>query len=182
MIKFTPKQDFHTTIYIYYQLENFYQNHRRFARSRNTNQLAGQAISLGQAQRDCDPISQNKHLIKGKSWDGVPLDPEAVANPCGLLAKYMFNDTFKLYEDEQLTRQIEIIEHGIAWVEDKGIKFKRAPNSRAVQWLDPEDEHFIVWMRVAGLPKFRKLWGKLESHDLKAGENYYLEIQNNYNV
>ena len=22
-------------------------------------------------------------------------------------------------------------------------------------------EHFIVWMRTAGLPNFRKLWGKL---------------------
>lgn len=25
-----------------------------------------------------------------------------------------------------------------------------------------EDEHFIVWMRMAGLPNFRKLWGRIE--------------------
>jgi len=28
--------------------------------------------------------------------------------------------------------------------------------------MDVTDEHFIVWMRTAGLPSFRKLWGKIE--------------------
>ena len=32
-----------------------------------------------------------------------------------------------------------------------------------IQWLNMTNEHFIVWMRTAGLPKFRKLWGRLES-------------------
>lgn len=41
-------------------------------------------------------------------------------------------------------------------------------------------EHFIVWMRTAGLPDFRKLWGRIES-DLKAGE-YTIKIHNNYDV
>jgi hypothetical protein len=41
------------------------------------------------------------------------------------------------------------------------------------------DEHFIVWMRSAGLPDFRKLWGKIDG--LQAGE-YVLEIQNEYIV
>jgi hypothetical protein len=25
------------------------------------------------------------------------------------------------------------------------------------------DEHFIVWMRTAGLPNFRKLWGRIDN-------------------
>ena len=37
-------------------------------------------------------------------------------------------------------------------------------------------EHFVVWMRTAGLPDFRKLWGKIES-DLSAGD-YNLTISN----
>jgi hypothetical protein len=31
-----------------------------------------------------------------------------------------------------------------------------------VQWINMKDEHFIVWMRYAGLPTFRKLWGKVD--------------------
>lgn len=40
--------------------------------------------------------------------------------------------------------------------------------------------HFIVWMRTAGLPNFRKLWGIIDN-DLQPG-NYYLKIHNNYEV
>jgi len=43
------------------------------------------------------------------------------------------------------------------------------------------DEHFIVWMRTAGLPNFRKLWGKIEK-DLDSENPYYVEIKNTYNV
>jgi len=50
-----------------------------------------------------------------------------------------------------------------------------------LQWKDPEDEHFIVWMRTSGLPNFRKLWGRIEQ-DLQAGETYYIQIENNYDV
>lgn len=41
-------------------------------------------------------------------------------------------------------------------------------------------EHFIVWMRTAGLPNFRKLWGRVEE-DLGSGD-YELVIYNLYNV
>jgi len=37
----------------------------------------------------------------------------------------------------------------------------------------------MVWMRTAGLSKFRKLYGKIDS--LKAG-NYSIVIDNQYNV
>jgi len=37
-----------------------------------------------------------------------------------------------------------------------------------------ENEHFIVWMRTAGLSTFRKLWGKIEE-DLKTGD-YTFEV------
>jgi len=46
--------------------------------------------------------------------------------------------------------------------------------------MSMEDEHFIVWMRTAGLPNFRKLWGSIKG-ELKAG-SYFVSIQNNYQV
>jgi hypothetical protein len=39
---------------------------------------------------------------------------------------------------------------------------------KEVQWLDMKNEHFIVWMRTAGLPNFRKLWGRIPN-GLEAG-------------
>lgn len=42
------------------------------------------------------------------------------------------------------------------------------------------NEHFIVWMRTAGLPNFRKLWGRIDTY-LDPGL-YTLKVQNNYNV
>lgn len=44
-----------------------------------------------------------------------------------------------------------------------------------------ENEHFIVWMRNAVLPKFRKLWGRIES-DIPAGTILRVNIQNQYNT
>ena len=41
-------------------------------------------------------------------------------------------------------------------------------------------EHFIVWMRTAGLPNFRKLYGVI-NEDLEVG-TYYLRVENNYDV
>jgi hypothetical protein len=43
-----------------------------------------------------------------------------------------------------------------------------------------EDEHFIVWMRTAGLPNFRKLYGRI-NQDLAVGK-YTMEINNNFDV
>jgi len=43
-----------------------------------------------------------------------------------------------------------------------------------------KDEHFIVWMRTAGLPNFRKLWGKIT--DPLVQGTYYVDIENKYEV
>lgn len=42
-----------------------------------------------------------------------------------------------------------------------------------------ENERFINWMRVSALPKFRKLWGKIET-DLKKGDVITINIVNRY--
>jgi len=108
--------------------------------------------------------------------DGLQL----VATPCGLIAKSMFTDKYALKKEDG--NLIDIHENDIAWESDKEYKFNNSYNWRQtpVQWLDMEDEHFIVWMRTAGLPNFRKLWGRI-TEDLSAGE-YKVEIDNTYKV
>lgn len=44
-----------------------------------------------------------------------------------------------------------------------------------------EQEDLMVWMRTAALPRFRKLYGKIEV-DLKAGDVINVTLQNNYNT
>lgn len=73
-------------IYVLYQLNNFYQNHRAYAQSKNREQLSGKIITYKEAKEDCAPVVLNRHLHTKYAWDGKTLlDPEAVANPCGLI-------------------------------------------------------------------------------------------------
>lgn len=48
--------------------------------------------------------------------------------------------------------------------------------------LGVKDEHFIVWMRLAGVPNFRKLYGRLEGKELKKGDVLTFEIHSNFEV
>jgi hypothetical protein len=43
-------------IFVYYELENFYQNHRRYVKSRSYKQLRGESLTIDDIQTDCDPI------------------------------------------------------------------------------------------------------------------------------
>jgi hypothetical protein len=44
-----------------------------------------------------------------------------------------------------------------------------------------KNEHFINWMRTAGLPHFRKLYGKLDT-DFNAGDSITFNIETNFQV
>ncbi|KAF2070911.1 hypothetical protein CYY_007777 [Polysphondylium violaceum] len=154
-------------VYFYYRLENFYQNHRSYVKSRNDNQLRGEIVSAYKDLQDCEPF---------KSLDDSH-DPQNFYLPCGLIARSMFNDTFVLKQGTPIPLKKE----GIAWTSDKEKKFKNPPaNAVGIRIIpDFEDEDFIVWMRTAGLPDFKKLYRIIEQ-DLQG--TYTVDIQNNYNV
>lgn len=56
----------------------------------------------------------------------VPLDPEGVANPCGLIAKSLFNDTYAMTDPN--SDSVSISQTGISWPNDQGKKFKVLPS------------------------------------------------------
>ena len=175
----TIESDIQAPIYVYYQLDNFYQNHRRYVKSRSNTQLMGNWLEVDQLD-DCDPIKRNKDLGRDVALSGKDLVMDDPAFPCGLVAKSFFNDTFTLYKLGG--QEITIDDSNIAWKSDVEYKFKnlKKPDWKDLQWQDVENPHFIVWMRTAGLPNFRKLYGEI-SEGLKKGD-YKLEIENLYDV
>ena len=64
----TIDSDIQAPIYVYYQLDNFYQNHRRYVKSRSNEQLMGNNLSVDQLD-DCDPIKRNKDLGREFAYD-----------------------------------------------------------------------------------------------------------------
>eukprot|EP01123_Difflugia_compressa_P009397 TRINITY_DN3106_c0_g1_i1.p1 TRINITY_DN3106_c0_g1~~TRINITY_DN3106_c0_g1_i1.p1 ORF type:complete len:302 (+),score=42.42 TRINITY_DN3106_c0_g1_i1:79-984(+) len=134
-------------IYIYYKLENFYQNHRRYVKSRNDAQLRGQIVNSYSDLGDCAPYASV----------GGSTSPNDFYLPCGLIARSLFNDTFVFSLGNS---SIDLTTDGVAWPSDLDTKFnnppKGAPGVRVIP--DFKNVDFIVWMRTAALPTFRKLW------------------------
>lgn len=197
-LPFSLEQPFESNVYMYYGLSNFYQNHRRYVKSRDDSQLNGDLSSLKDPSKECEP-----YRLVGN----LPIAP------CGAIANSMFNDTLELiYLDPNGTRIIiPLAKKGIAWWTDKHVKFRNPGGSNSnltavfqasakpVNWrkpvfeLDSEsdnngfiNEDFIVWMRTAALPTFRKLYRIIQKKNnmtptLPRG-NYTLEVTYNYPV
>jgi len=175
--------------YVYYELDNFYQNHRRYVKSRDDAQLRGELQEASALESSCDP------LIYGD----IPSATGArrILHPCGLIANSYFNDTIALGPVRSKGQDVTLSwsEQGISWATDRLNKFKAVPaatkaaNKEKYQFLEEtypalqsvEDEHFIVWMRTAALPRFRKLYARIET-DIPAGARLTFNIGENFPV
>ncbi|KAJ0061322.1 hypothetical protein NL108_014985, partial [Boleophthalmus pectinirostris] len=168
-IPFYLHQAYESNVFMYYGLSNFYQNHRRYVKSRDDSQLNGDLTSLTKPSKECEPYAFHEY--------------KPIA-PCGAIANSMFNDSLELfYIDPNGTHvPVALTSTGIAWWTDKHVKFRNPGVSanltaafqgtvKPVNWrrpvyeldADPENngfinEDFIVWMRTAALPTFRKLY------------------------
>ncbi|PKA53097.1 ALA-interacting subunit 1 [Apostasia shenzhenica] len=162
-------------IFVYYELDNFYQNHRRYVKSRSDKQLRYKSKEAETST--CAP--------EATTADGAPIVP------CGLIAWSLFNDTYKF---SLARRDLTVNKKDIAWASDKAHKFGSDVYPKNFQAgaligggkLDEsiplsEQEDLIVWMRTAALPNFRKLYGRIEE-DLQPNEEITVVIENNYNT
>ena len=119
-------------VYFYYQLNNFYQNHRIYVKSKSADQLDGSNLSIDDVNSDCYPIVTMNDLGRTKELLALTSSYLAdnynsttvVANPCGLIAKTFFNDSYSMY-NSATNVQVNISETDIAWPSDKEKKFKK---------------------------------------------------------
>ncbi|TKA63712.1 hypothetical protein B0A49_06659 [Cryomyces minteri] len=180
-------------VLFYYQLTNFYQNHRRYVKSLDTEQLKGAFRSNSSINSSaCDPLQWSSEYQK-------------VYYPCGLIANSLFNDTFlsprwlnpsadRNYTNYTMTNK------GIAWRSDRDLYkpsayqvgdvapppnwHSRYPDGYTKDFPLPDlqhDEAFQVWMRTAGLPTFSKLALRNDSTTMLAGR-YQVDIYDYFPV
>ncbi|XP_049964262.1 cell cycle control protein 50A-like [Schistocerca serialis cubense] len=220
---FSLKRSYRAPVFIYYQLSNYYQNHRRYVNSRDDYQLRGKLYD--RVSSYCAPYDYDD--------EGRPIAP------CGAIADSLFNDSLRLElrwlghpdneteedaeeQEEQvagraappldvpLPMDVPVLRTGIAWPSDKQRRYANPPGNltaalagfakprswrRHVYELDPDNEDnngfvnedLIVWMRTSALPKFRKLYRRVDhsrepfADGLPAG-NYTLHVEYNYPV
>ena len=136
------KENMDLLVMVYYQINKFYQFHRRYVKSKNNDQLQGKDIDKKVAKDERNHVITNEDMSLTKNYKGDDLNPLDVAVPCGLIAKSFFRDS-----------EIEINQNDIIWEVDKKIKFDNlTEDKKKKQWINLTDEHFIVWMRLFHSP------------------------------
>ena len=117
-------------MYFYYGLINYYQNHRRYVKSRDDNQLLGKTDRVA---TECQPYQ--------KTSNGSDID----LTPCGAIANSRFNGLWVPMDENTTegslslcldtldlsfngTLSVPVTNLGIAWSTDKAVKFKNPPN------------------------------------------------------
>ncbi|GAB7352963.1 hypothetical protein MBLNU459_g3534t1 [Dothideomycetes sp. NU459] len=193
MLQFYIPDDIGPPVLLYYQLTNFYQNHRRYVKSFDQNQLKGDFRNndtIGKS--DCDPLKIDDETGKA-------------IYPCGLIANSVFNDTFfspvalNSAGSNDANTTYFMTNKGIAWSSDKDLYGKTAYTEDQVSpppdWRERfptynssfplpslhTSEEFQVWMRTAGLPAFSKLALRNDSAIMPSGR-YQVDIYDYFPV
>ncbi|VDP89560.1 unnamed protein product [Echinostoma caproni] len=179
-------------VYFYYGLKNFYQNHRRYGRSKSDTQLLGRKVDPSSLS-SCSPYAS---VTTGDTTKAIL--------PCGAIANSIFNDTFSLslISRSGSTTPVPVTNKGIAWQSDIDRKYGTLTNETVTDTVKPPnwnltelerspgafktDEELMVWMRVAALPNFRKLHRRILqegdfSRGLPAG-TYTINVAYNFPV
>ena len=117
-LNFTVPKDMEPPILVYYELDNFHQNHRSYYQSRDDYQLNGRVGNQDKvSQQRCEPLNQLGNIT---------------LNPCGLTANTFFNDHYDLIRGNDANgNPLVMNEHGIAWQSDLKYAFKQPEGFRS---------------------------------------------------
>ncbi|XP_075678394.1 cell cycle control protein 50B-like isoform X1 [Dermatophagoides pteronyssinus] len=131
--KFNLPESFHSNVYVYYGLKNYYQNHLHYIRSKDFSQFHGYPT----VHTDCEPFrfkmvkinngnnqsyqhhhNQQQQQQRREQWENRPIVP------CGTRANSLFNDTFSLWLMDYMNhtiRTVPLSRQNIAWPIDRSI-------------------------------------------------------------
>mmetsp|Transcript_29113 Transcript_29113/g.52044 ORF Transcript_29113/g.52044 Transcript_29113/m.52044 type:complete len:367 (-) Transcript_29113:147-1247(-) len=168
-------------IYVFYFLGRFIPGHKRFQRSRDDEQIAGNRNQMQRPLAACQP-----QAFVGSEGNGrnEQLPNDGAITPCGLIGWSQFNDTFRM-------PGFPIEDTDIAWKTDRdflfgdveSVNYNRNTTLRGgatTTKLLSESERLIVWFRVSAFPDPTYRWGTIQQ-DLEPG-TYELQIENRYNT
>jgi hypothetical protein len=134
-VSFSISETWEEPIFFYFEIKNMFQNHRKYNKSRDIYQLMGDLRSTSEIDNYCEPVVDMEDL---GFYTNLQLKESDPANPCGLVAKSYFNDTYVLYRKSD-GKMIEMKHDDIAWDIDKDEKFKRSDDNEKYQWTDVEN-------------------------------------------
>ncbi|KAL3231375.1 hypothetical protein RNJ44_00410 [Nakaseomyces bracarensis] len=184
-IRFEVPNHLKKSVYMYYKMTRFHQNHRKMVEAFDKDQLKGKPVEGDALDKNCDPLK----MIGDK-----------IVYPCGLTANALFNDSYsEVFSGQDGTADFIMTKNGTNWRTDRHRYGKTQYNASQIvpppfwaemfpdgytddnipdltQW--PE---FQIWMRTAALPSFYKMALKNDTHDMPKG-TYELDIVMNYPV
>ncbi|RYO82885.1 hypothetical protein DL764_009536 [Monosporascus ibericus] len=194
VINFKIEAEMKAPVLFYYSLENFYQNHRRYVQSFYAEQLRGDPVTPAQVDSSsCDPLKLDDN---GRAYYPCGLIANSLFNDTFSDLRLLNVPVPNAPRQDTDERVYPMTSNGIAWDSDKELYKKtqitdydtivppiywqdRYPNGSYSEEHPPpdigEDEHFMVWMRTAGLPDFSKLYARNDEDDMIPG-TYSLEI------
>jgi hypothetical protein len=152
-VQFRISKPLKAPVYLYYGLDNFFQNHRRFTNSKSDAQLAGGHVTPKSIASLTSPLTFPGE-IRHEDNRTITIDQRTFAfkdivyTPAGLIPWSMFNDTFELFKvgqvDDEASWQLicngsafsrftnnplegagSCHKKGIAWTSDVQNKYKK---------------------------------------------------------
>ena len=164
-------------IMIYYQIDDFSQNHRAYMDSKSDKQLQGEEPSEEDLKKSgvCEYSLYNKDLGRHNVDNAyINNNMNGVAFPCGLMAKTYPNEILKDWN-------IDVTVENISYNTEKE-KYEKIPLIDS-HWINTSDGHFMIWMRPSPFKSPRKLWGIIDKEDIEKGSiiEFSFEKTNYYN-
>ena len=166
--EFTVDQNFKKDLYVYYEIDNLYQNYQAYLYSKSWDQLKGVSRKKADLEK-CKPMEKD-----GK----VPYAP------CGSIAASMFNDTFafdgvEINEKDISSKYFKDIIKPLSaddWNKENSVLVLNEAQFPG----NTSNEHFINWLQISPTSSIRKLYGKLTK--VLPNGKYTVRIANNYPV